>query len=228
MSINLSVSLRSLFAPAALLGVLGAVALATPACSAELDVPNIDLKFTAGASCTPQVASDGGTTPAATTGDGGQYQAVPSEQCGAGLLCFNSYCVGSGALRVSLAWSVNSDFDLHVRTPAGDEIFWKHREAGGGKLDVDQCVLGCWGSAHVENVVFEKLPANGTYTVWVVQYDPRAAGDFTIDVQAGDAKKSFVGTLSAQANAESERFTFDVPLSSPAQADAGGADATPQ
>jgi hypothetical protein len=213
---------RSIFVVTMLVGGLGAMGLATPACSADITIP--ELKFTAGATCTVQ-ASDAGAT------DGGPAAAAPSDQCGVGLLCFNSYCVGQGALRVSMAFSVDSDFDLHVLTPGGDEIYYSQREGGGGKLDVDQCISSCSGSAHVENVVFQNTPAPGTYTAWVVNYDPRAAGDFTIDIQSGDAKKRFTGSVAAQKKVESERFTFVVPLPAPPPPppqDSGVTDAAPE
>jgi len=128
------------------------------------------------------------------------------EECEQGHTCFNQFCVGEGTLRISLAFDVDSDFDLHVQTPLGGEISHEG-DADGGVLDVDQCVESCGQGPHVENVVFFAAPPAGTYTVWVENYDPRASGTFTIEV-AGAATHAFSGSLPAIQDAASELFTF--------------------
>lgn len=136
-----------------------------------------------------------------------------TEECVPGSVCFNEYCVGAGTLRVSLAFSVDADFDLHVLTPGGSEIYFANKEANGGKLDVDQCVVSCGTDPHVENIVFDETALAGEYTVWVVNYEARAAGDFRIQV-AGDVSATFEGSLPAASNdgaledPESTHFTF--------------------
>jgi uncharacterized protein YfaP (DUF2135 family) len=125
-------------------------------------------------------------------------------------VCFNKYCVGAGTLRVSLAFSVDADFDLHVLTPGGIEIYFGEPEANGGTLDVDQCILPCGDEPHVENVVFDDTALAGDYEVWVVNFGGRAAGDFSIEV-AGDVNTSFQGSLPAAGETsfpESMRYTF--------------------
>jgi hypothetical protein len=128
------------------------------------------------------------------------------EECIPGSVCFNEFCVGEGDLRISLAFTANSDFDLHVLTPGDEEIFYGIRSAGGGELDVDQCITDCGTGSHAENVVFETA-APGAYQAWVVNYDGRAAGTFTIEV-AGAVNRTFTGSLTATADEESERFMF--------------------
>lgn len=135
-----------------------------------------------------------------------------TEECVPGSVCFNKYCVGAGTLRVSLAFTVDSDFDLHVLTPGGLEINWATDEANGGRLDVDQCVATCEdGEPHVENVVFDESALSGEYEVWVVNFDGRGAGDFRIEV-AGDVTATFEGSLPATDDPfeepESTRFKF--------------------
>jgi len=145
---------------------------------------------------------------------GGECGTVPpgdpcdeSTECVPGSICFNKYCVGSGTLRVSLGFTVDSDFDLHVRTPAGSEIYFANESADGGTLDVDQCVSSCEVGPHAENVVFDGTLLSGMYEVWVVNYSGRSAGDFTIEV-AGDVTEAFSGSLPATSGAESMHFTF--------------------
>jgi hypothetical protein len=130
-----------------------------------------------------------------------------SAECIPGSVCFNKYCVGQGTLRVSLGFTVDSDFDLHVLTPLGSEIYYSNSSADGGTLDVDQCVSSCLEGPHAENIVFDGTLPTGAYEVWVVNFDGRAAGDFTIEV-AGDVSESFSGSLPATAGAESMHFTF--------------------
>jgi Ca-activated chloride channel family protein len=128
-------------------------------------------------------------------------------------VCFNKYCVGAGSLRISLAFTVDADFDLHVLTPADNEIFFANKAANGGELDVDQCISSCGSEPHVENVVFDETALSGEYQVWVVNFGARAAGDFRIEV-AGDVSATFEGSLPAASGneafeePESTRFTF--------------------
>jgi hypothetical protein len=133
-----------------------------------------------------------------------------TEECIPGSVCFNKYCVGAGNLRVSLAFSVDADFDLHVLTPGDIEISFISPEANGGTLDVDQCISPCGTEPHVENVVFDDTALTGEYEVWVVNFAGRAAGTFNIEV-AGDVNASFQGSLPASESddyPESMHYTF--------------------
>jgi hypothetical protein len=135
-----------------------------------------------------------------------------TEECIPGSVCFNRYCVGAGNLRVSVAFSADADFDLHVLTPGATEIYFFAPEGNGGKLDVDQCITSCGTEPHVENIVFDDTALSGEYEVWVVNFGGRAAGDFSIEV-AGDVSAAFQGSLPASAGAsfespESMHYTF--------------------
>lgn len=133
------------------------------------------------------------------------------EDCLPGSICFNrSYCVGTGALRITLSFVVDSDFDLHVMTPAGHEISFRTDAADGGILDVDQCVEPCGFGNHVENVVFADDATPGSYEVWVVNYSGRDAGTFAVEVAQAAGTAHFQGSLPGEANAESQRFPFTV------------------
>lgn len=130
--------------------------------------------------------------------------------CVPGSICYNaSYCVGTGALRVTLSFETDSDFDLHVLTPGGAEIYYDNQVADGGELDVDQCIGACGTETHVENVVFQGA-ASGTYEIWVVNFDGRATGPFSIEVFTDAGVEDFHGELPAEADAESERFTISL------------------
>lgn len=133
------------------------------------------------------------------------------EDCGADQTCFEGTCVGSGELRVSLSWQVVSDFDLHVITPQNVHISFENTVAGGGVLDVDDCVGDCANNdgIHVENIFFPDDPPRGTYQVWVHNFDGRRAGEFNVTV-TGAANTSFSGSLPSSSQS-SPRFEFTVP-----------------
>jgi hypothetical protein len=134
---------------------------------------------------------------------------TPADACVPGSECFEGFCVGTGTLRVSLAFDVVSDYDLHVLTPLGNEIYYGNRSVDGGTLDVDQCVgNGCEaGITHVENIVFDATAPTGTYEVWVVNFNGGGAGPFTIEV-AGDVNQTFNGSLTMTGGEESMHFMF--------------------
>ncbi len=125
--------------------------------------------------------------------------------------CFEGVCVGTGELRISLSWNYVSDLDLHVETPAGDRISFENREAGGGILDVDDCVSAeCLdnNTTHVENVYFPMQPPVGEYRVWVNNFDGLRGGPFEIQV-SGEASETFTGTMPASP-VESQVFAFEI------------------
>jgi uncharacterized protein YfaP (DUF2135 family) len=92
-----------------------------------------------------------------------------------------------------------------VKTPAGREIYYNNRTADGGFLDVDQCVRPCGGGTHVENIFFENNPPQGNYDVWVLNFDGRAAGPFSIEV-TGLSPTTYSGYLQRGAGQRSEVF----------------------
>lgn len=148
-----------------------------------------------------------------------------TEECVPGSVCFNEFCVGAGALRVSLAFTVDSDFDLHLETPLGSHIYYANKNADGGTLDVDQCVSSCGEGSHVENIVFDDNAPAGEYEVWVENFDGEAAGSFTIEV-AGAVNRSFSGSLPASFGASSDRFTFTTSGTNNGNGGSGGSGGT--
>lgn len=150
-------------------------------------------------SCIPTGSGDKGSGEACTA----------TEECIPGHACFNGFCVGEGSLRISLSFTTDADFDLHVLTPNASEIYYGNRDADGGTLDVDQCVSSCGSEAHVENVYWTDAAPSGVYEVWVVNYGGRAEGSFTIEV-AGGTSQNYSGSLAAVSGEESTRFTFSL------------------
>ncbi len=133
------------------------------------------------------------------------------QDCPEEATCFEGVCVGTGELRISLSWDYVSDLDLHVVTPGGDEISFVDPAAGGGVLDVDDCVGGeCLdnNSTHVENIFFPMQPQAGEYRLWVNNFDGARGGPFEIQV-SGAATATFTGSLPAS-SVDSEVFGFGI------------------
>lgn len=88
-------------------------------------------------------------------------------------------------ITIRLDWhklSGNTDIDLHVVDPSGEEIYYEHmRSASGGWLDRDDTV-----GPGPEHVRWTNAPA-GTYKIYVVYYhsETGAVTNYTVTVNAG-------------------------------------------
>ncbi|MCA9704749.1 MAG: hypothetical protein KDK70_02730 [Myxococcales bacterium] len=192
---------------------LGSCAVLLAGCPEDSELPPPPI-----ASAGPATAGDGsggtggsgGSGQADGTASSGDMPCVQDDDCDTDGACIGEVCVGTGQLRVTLRFSVDSDFDLHVLTPSGAEIFYSNPVADGGQLDVDSCIEPCGTGTHVENIFFAAAPACGAYTTWVVNFDGRGAGPFDLDV-VGAANESFSGNLPTGGGAESTMYMFEVP-----------------
>ena len=77
--------------------------------------------------------------------------------------------VGTGDIQVTLSWDSDSDVDLHVVAPGGDEIYYGRRESPtGGTLDLDSNAGCSIDSVRNENITWPVGRApRGPYTVRV-------------------------------------------------------------
>jgi hypothetical protein len=106
---------------------------------------------------------------------------------------------GTGDVQVSLSWDANSDIDLHVIDPSGEEIYWNNRRsASGGKLDLDSN-SGCnIDSVRNENVTWPTgIAPRGTYTVRVDLWGScgTTTTNYVVRVNASASSTTFPGTL---------------------------------
>jgi hypothetical protein len=81
----------------------------------------------------------------------------------------------SGRLQIILAWDDTNDLDLYVQCPGGGEINYSTRQACEGELDTDANAGMPVTPRPVENVVFGRAPASGSYRV-LVHHFPRSVG----------------------------------------------------
>lgn len=118
--------------------------------------------------------------------------------CTPGSICYSLVCVGEGPLRFSMSWTAETDIDLHVVTPAGNEIYYGTPEFDAGTLDVDDCVGGdckVAGALHVENVFFTDAAPRGTYMFWAVNFDEVMDARVTIEAFVDGDPTSFTETV---------------------------------
>lgn len=114
-------------------------------------------------------------------------------------LTTNVTSVGTGDVQVTLSWNVDSDVDLHVVDPAGEEVYWAHRgSASGGALDLDSNA-GCdIDGIRNENITWPVGRApRGTYTVRVDYWDSCgvAGTDYVVRINVGGVPQVFNGTF---------------------------------
>jgi hypothetical protein len=197
--------MRAFFLP---FGAVACVAVTCVACADEQLVevpdepePNIEAEEEPSAIEEPAPEEP---EPPANSGD----ECSSDDDCGGDTVCEAGTCVGQGVLRITLTFEMDTDLDLHVITPSGEEVYFGNPSAAGGVLDVDTCVGLCDDEpVHVENVFFNESLDTGFYEVYVVNFDGRQGGSFRIDV-AGAAELSVDGSLSATFGATSESLEF--------------------
>lgn len=121
--------------------------------------------------------------------------------------------LGTGDVQVTLTWKGAADLDLHVKDPAGSEIWYREKlSLSGGTLDVDDNA-GCSEDtsatqSNVENVYWPtgKAPA-GIYSAFVVNYDPCGSTNFAYNLRItvdGKVVSDQSGTVGSTAGNKSD------------------------
>jgi hypothetical protein len=109
--------------------------------------------------------------------------------------------VGTGDVQVSLTWDVDSDVDLHVVDPSGEEVFYGNPSAAsGGQLDLDSNA-GCeLDHKRAENITWPTGHApSGHYQVLVDYWDAcsQTGTHYVVTVnRKGAAPATFSGAFS--------------------------------
>lgn len=105
--------------------------------------------------------------------------------------------VPSGELQVSLTWNVDSDTDLHVVEPSGEEIYYGNDESQmGGKLDIDSNAGCSIDGVRAESISWDNAPS-GHYVVRVDLWDSceREPTEYVVTINNRGSVSTFTGTL---------------------------------
>jgi hypothetical protein len=109
--------------------------------------------------------------------------------------------VGTGEVQVSVSWDAESDVDLHVVDPAGDEIYYDEASsASGGELDLDSNAECEIDNVNNENITWTTAPP-GKYIVrldyWAGCDVPKTSYVVTVRV-IGQPAKVFNGEFTGE------------------------------
>ncbi len=157
------------------------------------------------------------------TGDHVECPVGPAgdQQCtddlGAPARCFVRECVKTGPVRVSLGWyTPGADLDLYVRDANGTTF--SANNSYPGDFTRHSCGGACGtqpsSARFIENAVIAH-PINGEYQIWVVMTPNSTVTQpvpFTIEVETGDTRQTFSGTVDPN-NSYSSPTVFTVPVS---------------
>ena len=107
--------------------------------------------------------------------------------------------VGTGDVQVTLSWDSDSDVDLHVVDPNGEEVYYSNEQvSSGGQLDLD-ANAGCnIADVRNENITWPVGTApRGTYTVRVDYWSSCDVPEtnYTVLVNNGGNVQVFTGTF---------------------------------
>ncbi|MCF2529909.1 DUF6777 domain-containing protein [Yinghuangia soli] len=123
--------------------------------------------------------------------------------------------LGTGDIQVTLLFTGDSDMDLHVVDPSGQEIYFRNRtSSSGGRLDRDE-IPGCGAApaTHAENVFWPQGGSpSGAYSAFVVNYaacpdKPPATYQLTVKV-GGRVVSETTGSLPQTRGAKSTPVNF--------------------
>ena len=128
---------------------------------------------------------------------------------------FDVVQVGTGDVQVTLSWDADSDVDLHVVDPNGDEVYFANRQVpSGGELDLDSNAACSIDGVRNENITWPEGSApQGTYTVRVDYWSACdvAATNYTVLVNNGGDVEIFTGRFTGAGDSGSgtEITTFE-------------------
>lgn len=107
--------------------------------------------------------------------------------------------VGTGNVQVSVSWDVDSDVDLHVVDPSGEEVYYGNlTSTSGGQLDLDSNPNCEIDGVRNENITWQDAAPAGTYTVRVDLYAgcDVSPTNYVVTVQVtGAPTRTFTGSL---------------------------------
>lgn len=137
-----------------------------------------------------------------------------ARQCVTGLGCEGGTCVEQGELRISMIWEGLTDADLHVRNPAGEELYYRNRVGSdGGQFQKDGCIASrCDATTgpRIEAVIWRGEPDDGTYEIFGLNYDAEAATAVRFEVHYKGQVENYSGSLAKTVGATTQTFAFTI------------------
>lgn len=119
------------------------------------------------------------------------------------------------ALTVTLTWNDDTDLDLHLVQPNGEEVYYRNRETdAGARFSKDSCIAGrCEaGTERVEEVRYQSWAPGGTYRITVVNYDGVTSGSANLEVNIRGEIQTFTVNVGAEVGAVSQEIEFDIAM----------------
>jgi len=121
---------------------------------------------------------------------------------------------GGGPLQVSILWTTDTDVDLHLEEPDGDDIYYgcgginwnpqpnqpSCKTKTGGTLDIDSNAACGIDGIDNENIFFAGTPPNGQYIIRADYWDncdENGATDFLVTLWKNGKLETFTGTFQA-------------------------------
>ena len=104
----------------------------------------------------------------------------------------------TGEVQVSVSWDADSDVDLHVVDPRGEEIFYgSPTSASGGQLDLDSNAACSLDRKNNENIRWTSNAPAGTYTVRLDYWSSCgvARTEYAVTVNNGGSSTLFTGNF---------------------------------
>lgn len=155
------------------------------------------------------------SSPTARRGDVAMGDSCQStRQCVTGLACEGGSCVEQGELRISMIWEGLTDADLHVRNPAGEDIYYRNRVGSdGGQFQKDGCIASrcdAMTGPRIEAVIWRGEPDDGTYEIYGLNYDAAAATAVRFEVHYKGEVESYAGSLPKTVGATTATFVFTI------------------
>lgn len=121
--------------------------------------------------------------------------------------------VGTGNVQVSVSRYLETDVDLYLIEPGGEQIYFVNKTSdAGGQLDLDSNAICIIDGVKNENITYENVsPPVGTYTVTVDYFSSCNLGDsnYVVTVQNNGVFSTFRGTLTVSDDRQ-EVTTFEV------------------
>jgi membrane-bound inhibitor of C-type lysozyme len=128
--------------------------------------------------------------------------------------CQYGSCDPAPALTVTITWQEQTDIDLHLIQPDGEEVYYRNREtSAGARFIKDSCIQhNCAPETQrQETVEYEQATLGGEYAVFITNYDGSAPARVSLEAVLGGVKVlDEIISMSDERGYESQQYSFYV------------------